>query len=67
MTPPEGGEVGVYHHKPAKVPVVVGMIPVLGDLVEAVETVQSLREWRELIVEYDAAGVVQRASLRRID
>ena len=62
-----GGEVGVYHHKPAKVPVVVGMIPVLGDLVEAVETVQSLREWRELIVEYDAAGVVQRASLRRID
>jgi hypothetical protein len=43
------------------------MIPVLGDLVEAVETVQSLREWRELIVEYDAAGVVQRASLRRID
>jgi hypothetical protein len=62
-----GGEVGIYHHKPAKAPVLVGMIPVLGDLVEAVETVQSLREWRELIVEYDAAGVVQRASLRRID
>lgn len=63
----QGGEVGVYHHKPAKAPKVVSMVPVLGDLVEAVETVQSLREWQELIVEYDAAGVVRRASLRRID
>lgn len=45
----------------------MGMIPVLGDLMEAVEVVQSLREWRKLIVEYDAADVVSRASLRRID
>jgi hypothetical protein len=63
----QGGEVRVYHSKPDKAHAAVSFIPVLGDLVDALETVQAMREWRELVVEYDASGVVRRAGLRRIE
>jgi pimeloyl-ACP methyl ester carboxylesterase len=63
----QGDEVRVYHRKPDKAHAAVSFIPVLGDLVDAVETVLAMREWQELVVEYDASGVVRRAGLRRIE
>lgn len=63
----QGGEVRVYHRKPDTAHAAVSFIPIFGDLVDAVETVQAMREWRELVVEYDASGVVRRAGLRRIE
>jgi pimeloyl-ACP methyl ester carboxylesterase len=63
----QGGEVGVYHRKPDKMPAAVSFIPVIGDLVDVVETARDLQEWRELVVEYDPSGVVRQAGIRRIE
>lgn len=61
------GTVCVYHRKPDKIPLALSFVPVVGDLLDAVQMVQEQQEWRELVVEYDAQGVVRRAGVRRID
>lgn len=63
----QGSDVRVYHRKPDNAHAAVSFIPILGDIVDAVKGVQALQEWRELIVEYDAVGVVKRAGLRRAE
>lgn len=63
----QGGEVHVYHRKPDKMHAAVSFIPVIGDLLDVVETARDLQDWRELVVEYGASGVVKRAGLRKIE
>jgi len=61
------GTVSAYHRKPDKMPLALSFIPFAGDLLDAVQMVQEHQEWHELIVEYDAHGVVRRAGVRRIE
>jgi pimeloyl-ACP methyl ester carboxylesterase len=63
-TPP--GEVRVYHRKPDKLHAAVSFIPIVGDLVDAVEMARELQQWRALVVEYDVADVAKRAGLRQM-
>lgn len=63
----QNGEISVYHRKPDKMHAAVSLIPVIGDLLDVVEIALDLQEWRELVVEYGASGVVNRAGLRKIE
>lgn len=63
----QGGEVSVYHRKPDKMHAAVSFIPVIGDLADVVEIACDLQDWRELVVEYGASGVVKYAGLRKIE
>ncbi|MEY2633813.1 MAG: hypothetical protein RIR00_2467 [Pseudomonadota bacterium] len=61
-----GAEVRAYHRKPDKAHPVISLIPVLGDLVDAVQVVNDLQDWPELVVEYTPTGLVRYAGLRKV-
>ncbi|WP_139379582.1 hypothetical protein [Zoogloea sp. LCSB751] len=62
----DGVNIWVYSGK-MEVPFVLGMIPVLGDALDAIETAHNLQTHYELIVQFDARDVVKKHKLREME
>lgn len=62
----ERANVWVYSGK-LEVPFLIGMIPIVGDVLEAVEAAHNLRTHYELIVQFDSRDVVKKYKLREMD
>lgn len=62
----DGVDIWVYSGK-LEVPFVLGMIPVLGDALDAIETAHNLQPHYELIVQFDAREVVKKHKLREME
>lgn len=63
----QSGEVWIYSEKLPEVPTLISFLPVVGDLVDAVDVVQSLGNPREIVLEFDAAGVLTHFRQREIE
>lgn len=62
----DGVDIWVYSGK-LEVPFILGMIPVLGDALDAIETAHNLQTHYELIVQFDAREVVKKHKLREME
>lgn len=62
------GEVQIWvYNNAVRVPSGVAMIPIIGDIASVIELAQAVRKPRELIIQFDAQGVVRRARLRAVE
>lgn len=59
-------EVWVYNDR-IEIPLLVSLIPIVGDIADAVALVQRTRKNRELIIQFNPDGIVRKAKLREID
>lgn len=61
-----GGEVIIYNDKPIDTPMALSFIPILGDVLDAVEVVQMAQTDHELILQTDMNGVIIKYKLREL-
>ncbi|MFZ2889491.1 alpha/beta fold hydrolase [Sulfuricurvum sp.] len=61
-----GGEVIIYNDKPIDTPMALSFIPILGDVLDAVEVVQMAQTDHELILQTDMNGVIIKYKLRKL-
>lgn len=59
-------EIWAYDNR-VKIPWSVSLIPVIGDIADAIELLWNLPIDEELIVQFDTLGIVKKASLRKLD
>lgn len=60
-------EIWIYSDKPTRLPWVVGVIPVIGDVAEAVRLIQDTRVQHELVLQFDEQGLILGHALRQIN
>lgn len=64
---PDGdANIWVYSNK-LKIPMALSLIPLIGDIADAIELVQGIQNNHELIIQFDAEGIVKKAKLRELD
>jgi pimeloyl-ACP methyl ester carboxylesterase len=63
----QSGSVCIYRTKPKAAPALLSLVPIVGDIIDATEIAVNLKEWRELVVEYDEYNVVRHAGIRAIE
>ncbi|MEW6677448.1 MAG: alpha/beta hydrolase [Pseudomonadota bacterium] len=66
ITDPDTGEEVWIYPTGLAAPWYIGFVPVLGEVVDAVETVQSLHGKEERLIRFDGRGVVQSFTARRV-
>lgn len=59
-------EIWVYHDK-IEIPMLVSIIPVVGDIAEAVALFQNVHKNHELVIQFAPDGIVRKAKLRDRD
>lgn len=59
-------DVWIYHDR-LEVPMLVSLIPIIGDIADAIELTHNLGKNQELIIQFDRKGVVRKARLRQLD
>jgi pimeloyl-ACP methyl ester carboxylesterase len=57
----------VYTDKREETPWAISLIPVIGDIVDAVGLVEDMQDHHELILQFDERGLVSRYKLRKLD
>lgn len=62
----DGVDVWVYQGK-TNVPTAISLIPIVGDISGALETIQNINNNNELIIQFDARGVVKKTKLRALN
>jgi len=70
-TPPEtvaeaDVDIWVYNDK-TEIPFFVSLLPVVGDIADAIVLVRNIRGNHELIIQFDRQGIVRKAKLRELD
>lgn len=60
-------EIWIYSDKPVSLPWAVSVIPVIGDVAEAVRLIQDTRVQHELVLQFDEQGLVLGHALRQIN
>lgn len=61
-----GVDIWVYSNK-LEIPTLVSLIPIIGDIADAIELLQIIQKNHELIIQFDASSTVKKAKLREID
>jgi pimeloyl-ACP methyl ester carboxylesterase len=61
------GSVCIYRTKPKAAPALLSLVPIVGDIIDATEMAVNLKEWRELVVEYDEYNLVRHAGIRVLE
>jgi hypothetical protein len=56
----------VYHDR-LEIPMLVSLIPIIGDIADTIELVQNIRNNHELIIQFGPNGIVRKAKLREMD
>jgi hypothetical protein len=59
-------EVWVYNDK-IDIPMLVSVIPIVGDIADAVALIQNIRKNHELVIQFAPDGIVRKAKLREMD
>lgn len=59
-------EIWIYSDKPPEIPWAVSFIPVIGDILDAVELVQETQGRHELVLQFDEHGIIRSYTLREI-
>lgn len=62
----DGVDVWVYQGK-TNVPVTISLIPIVGDISDALTTIQNMKNNHELIIQFDEHGVVKKTKLRNLN
>lgn len=60
-------EIWIYSDKPIRLPWAVSVIPVIGDVAEAVRLIQDTRVQHELVLQFDEQGLILDHALRQIN
>lgn len=60
-------EIWIYSDKPIRLPWAVSIIPVIGDVAEAVRLIQDTRVQHELVLQFDEQGLILDHALRQIN
>lgn len=60
-------EIWIYSDKPTRLPWAVSVIPVIGDVAEAVRLIQDTRVQHELVLQFDEQGLILGHALRQIN
>lgn len=60
-------EIWIYSDKPIRLPWAVSVIPVIGDVAEAVRLIQGTRVQHELVLQFDEQGLILDHALRQIN
>jgi len=59
-------DIWIYHDR-LEIPMLVSLIPIVGDIADAIELTHNLGKNRELIIQFDRQGIVRKAKLRDLD
>jgi pimeloyl-ACP methyl ester carboxylesterase len=59
-------ETWIYSDKPQETPLAISFIPVIGDIADAIDLINSVHGSHELIVHFDEHGLVSRYRLREV-
>ena len=62
----DGIDIWVYQGK-TNVPTAISLIPIVGDIGSALETIQNMNNNNELIIQFDERGVVKKSKLRALN
>ena len=61
-----GVDIWVYSNK-LEIPLLVSLIPIVGDIADAIELLQNVQKNHELIIQFDASSTVKKVKLRELD
>src|SRR5574343_326250 len=59
-------DIWVYHDR-LEIPMLVSLIPIIGDIADAIELTHNLGKNQELIIQFDRQRIVRKAKLRDLD